>query len=137
MSNSSYSARVFLSLCIVLMYLSACNLSRKNEDKKQTLKLSTFSHQLPSSSLAKNSYLFDYQKNKLNKSSTNNLKSSTDVIELALKDQSKPIMTFVQYSYWVFLFRSFLSFFLYSYKILARNSENPLFKISYFYTKIF
>jgi hypothetical protein len=99
MSNSSNSARVFLSLCIALMYLSACNLSQKNEDKKQTLKLSTFSHQLHSSSLVKNSYLFDYQKNKLNKSSTNNLKSSTDVIELSLKDQSKPIMTFVQYSY--------------------------------------
>jgi len=99
MSNSSYSARVFLSLCIVLMYLSACNLSQKNEDKKQTLKLSAFSHQLPSSSLVENSYLFDYQKNKLKKSSTYSLKSSTDVIELALKDQSKPIMTFVQYSY--------------------------------------
>jgi hypothetical protein len=51
---------------------------------------------------------------------------------LSLKDQSKPIMTFVQYSYWVFLFRSFISFFLYSYKILARNSENPFLKISVF-----
>jgi len=99
MSNSSYSARVFLSLCIVLMYLSACNLSQKNDGKKQTLKLSAFAHQLPSSSLVENSYLFDYQKNKLKKSSTYSLKSSTDVIELALKDQSKPIMTFVQYSY--------------------------------------
>jgi outer membrane lipopolysaccharide assembly protein LptE/RlpB len=99
MSISSNSARVFLCLSIALMFLSACDFSKKNDHKTQTVKWNTFTHQLPSSSHVKNSYLIDYQKNKLKKYSTNNFKDSTNVIELALKDQSKPIMTFVQYSY--------------------------------------
>ena len=99
MSNSSNSARVFLCLSIAIMFLSACDFSKKVEIKIQTVKWNTFAHQLPSSSHVKNSYLFDYHKNKLKKSSTSNFKDSTNAIELALKDQSKPIMTFVQYSY--------------------------------------
>lgn len=106
MSNSSNSARVslksisiILNFSLILLFFSACNLSSSNEPKKSANKLGSFAHILPLSVQDKNSHLIDYQKNKIEKSSTKKYKDSTDLIELALEDQSKPIMTFVQYSY--------------------------------------
>jgi hypothetical protein len=54
---------------------------------------------LPISIQEKNVYLIDCQKNNLEKKSTKKIKDSTDLLELALKNESTPIMTFVQYSY--------------------------------------
>ncbi len=81
------------------MSFSACNLSSSHESKKSSNKLGSFAHILPLTIQEKNSHLIDYQKNNIEKSSTEKYKDSTDLIELALADQSKPIMTFVQYSY--------------------------------------
>jgi hypothetical protein len=54
---------------------------------------------LPLSIREKNIHLIECQENKLKKDLTKKTKDSTDLIELALKNESTPIMTFVQYSY--------------------------------------
>jgi hypothetical protein len=102
MSNSFNAARVFLKsfsflfvLNLMLFFFSSCNL----ESKKSSPKPNTFSHVLPISIQEKNSHLIDCQKNNIKNSLTKKSKDSTKLIELALEDHSKPIMTFVQYSY--------------------------------------
>jgi len=106
MSNSFNSTRVFLKsfsfmlvLTLMLFFFSSCNLSNALEAKKSSPTPKTFSHVLPLSIQEKNIHLIDYQKNNIKNYSTKKIKDSTKLIELALEDQSKPIMTFVQYSY--------------------------------------
>lgn len=99
MFNSLNSARVFFSLFIACLFLSACNRSNNIPTKNQTVKLNVKSQFKPDSTQDKNAYLIDCQKNNIKKSSTKEIKDSTDGLELAIKEQSSPIMTFVQYSY--------------------------------------
>ena len=106
MSYSFKSDRVSLKffsfmfvLNLMLFFFSSCNLSNAFEAKKSSPKPNTFSHVLPMSIQEKNSHLIDCQKNNIKNSLTKKSKDSTKLIELALKDQSQPIMTFVQYSY--------------------------------------
>ncbi len=86
-------------LTLIFFFFSSCNLSNAFEAKKSSPTPKTFSHVLPISIQEKNVYLIDCQKNNLEKKSTKKIKDSTDLLELALKNESTPIMTFVQYSY--------------------------------------